>query len=148
MSISHEQVDQFLTRYAATLTDLDAEAAAELWSMPGVIADDRSSGVVESRGAMVDGLKQSYPLYQQLGLGSVTYELLEDKPLTDGLVLVHVRWDFLDAHGDFLIDSTAYYLLRHEPTGLRAALCVQVDDLEKLLALATARGIDLTPSTA
>jgi hypothetical protein len=75
--------------------------------MPGVIADDRFSGV-ESRGAMVNGLKQSYPLYQQLGLGSVTYELLEDKPLTGGLILVHVRWDFLDTHGDLLIDGTAY----------------------------------------
>jgi hypothetical protein len=148
MSISHERVDHFLARYAATLTDLDADAAADLWSMPGMIADDRFSGVVESREAMVDGLKQSYPLYQQLGLDSVGYELLENKPLTDGLVLVHVRWDFLDAHGDLLIDSTAYYLLRDEPTGLRAALCVQVDDLEKLQALATARGIDLTSPTA
>ena len=61
---------------------------------------------------------------------------------------MHVRWDVLDARGDLLIDSTAYYLLRDEPTGLRAALCVQVDDLEKLQALATARGVDLTPPTA
>jgi len=113
-----------------------------------LIADDRFSGVVESREAMVDPLKQSYPLYQQLGLDSVSYTLLENKPLTNGLVLVRVRWDFLDAHGDLLIDSTAYYVLRDEPTGLRAALGVQVDDLEKLQALATARGIDLTPPTS
>jgi hypothetical protein len=73
------QVDTFLPRYAATLTDLDADAAAEMWPMPGMIADDRS-GVVGSREAMVDGLKQSYPRYQQLGLDSVG----ETRPDDDG----------------------------------------------------------------
>lgn len=148
MSIGHDRITRFLDRYASTLTDLDAEAAADLWSVPGLIADDRSSGVIESREAMVDGLRRSYPLYQRLGLGSVTYDLLEAKPLTDALVLVHVRWQFLDAQGAFLIDSTAYYLLRDEPAGLRAAVCVQVDDAEKLRALAAARGVDLSPPGA
>lgn len=142
MGISQQQLEQFFARYAASLTDLDADAAAQLWSMPGVIADDRFSGVIQTREAMANGLKQSYPLYQQLGLGSVTYELLEAKPLTDKLVLAHVRWNFLDTRDDFLIDSTAYYLIRDEPTGLHAALCIQIDDLEKLQALAAARGID------
>lgn len=100
MGISQVQIDQFLTSYAAALTELDAEAGAELWSMPGVIADDRFTVVIETRAAMVTGLKQSYPLYQKLGLGSVTYELLEAKPLTEKLVLAHVHWHFLDTHGD------------------------------------------------
>lgn len=39
----------------------------------------------------------------------------------------------------------AYYLLRAEDSGLRATVCVQTDDAEKLQALAAARGIDLTP---
>ena len=143
MGLSQQQIEQFLTRYAASLTALDADAAAHLWSMPAVIVDDRFSGVIETREAMAAGLKRSYPLYQQLGLGSVAYDLLEAQPLTDKLVLAHVRWSFFDTHGDLLIDSTAYYLIRDEPSGLRAALCIQVDDLEKLQTLATARGMDL-----
>ena len=71
MSISHEQVEAYLARYAATLTDFDAEAGADLWSMPGMIVDDRFSGVIPSRDAMVQGLKQSFPFYQELGLDSV-----------------------------------------------------------------------------
>jgi len=90
MGISQVQIDQFLTSYAAALTELDAEAGAELWSMPGVIADDRFTVVIETRAAMVTGLKQSYRLYQKLGLGSVT----------EKLVLAHVHWNFLDTHGD------------------------------------------------
>lgn len=145
MSISHEQIDDYLTRYAATLTDLDAESAADLWTTPGLIADDRFSGVLESREKMVQGLKQSYPLYQKLGLNSVGYELVDQNHLTDLLVLVRVRWKFFDADGELLTDSTAYYLLRSEEAGLRATVCVQTDDAEKLQALAASRGIELTP---
>lgn len=145
MSINHEQIDDYLTRYAATLTDLDAEAAADLWTTPGMIADDRFSGVLESRDKMIDGLKQSYPLYQKLGLASVGFELVDENHLTDGLVLVRVRWKFFDADDELLTDSNAYYLLRADDTDLRATVCVQIDDAEKIQALAAARGVDLTP---
>ncbi len=145
MTITHEQLLDYLAQYAGTLTDLDATAAAELWSMPGVIADDDFTGVVESRDAMVQGLEQSYPIYQKLGLDSVGYELLEEKHLTDALVLARVRWEFFDAAGDLLTDSNAHYLIRAEESGLRACVCVPTDDAEKLQTLAAARGIDLTP---
>ena len=124
------------------------EAAADLWTTPGLIADDRFSGVLESRDKMVQGLQQSYPLYQKLGLDSVGYELVDETHLTDLLVLVRVRWKFFDAEGALLTDSNAYYLLRGEEGGLRATVCVQTDDAEKLQALAASRGIDLTPPSA
>ncbi len=31
----HTQVEEYLTRYAETLTSFDAEAAADLWDIPG-----------------------------------------------------------------------------------------------------------------
>ncbi len=40
-----------------------------------MIADDRVSGVLDTREEMVAGLKQSYPLYRELGLASVGHEL-------------------------------------------------------------------------
>jgi len=145
MSISSAQIDDYLTRYAASLTNLDADAAAELWSTPGMIADDRFSGVLESHDAMVAGLKQSYPLYQKLGLDSVGYELVDENHLTDSLVLVRAHWRFLDADGDELTDSNSYYLLRNEEPGLRACVCVETDSAEKIHALTVARGVELTP---
>lgn len=148
MSITTTLITDFLDRYAATLTELDAEGAAELWSTPGMIADDRTSGVLESRDLMVAGLKQSYPVYQRLGLGSVGYDLVDEQRLTDALVLVRVRWHFLDHHGDELTDSNSYYLLRDEDSGLRACVCIETDSAEKLQALATARGVDLAQPSA
>lgn len=145
MSIHTDRIDEYLERYATSLTKFDAESAADLWSTPGMVADDHVSGVLESRDAMIAGLKQSYPLYRELGLASVGHELLDANALTDRLVLVRVRWLFRDAEGELLTDSTSYYLLRDEDAGLRAFVCIETDAAEKLRALATERGVDLTP---
>lgn len=145
MSIHTERVDEYLGRYAASLSDFDAEAAVELWSTPGMIADDRVSGVLDTREEMVMGLKQSYPLYRELGLASVGHELLEANDLSERLVLVKVRWLFRDAEGELLTDATSYYLLRDEDeAGLQACVCIETDSAEHLQALAEKRGIDLT----
>jgi hypothetical protein len=139
-------IRDYLDRYADSLTRFDAEAAAELWSTPGMIVDDRFSGVLESRDAMVAGLEQSYPLYRELGLASVGWELLAATSMTDAITQVQVRWLFYDGDGGLLTDSTGYYVLRRDDDGLRACVCIQTDDLEKLQALAAEHGIPMPGS--
>lgn len=148
MDITRDQVEEYLARYAASLTAFDAEAAAALWSIPGMIVDDRLSGVLDSRAAMVQGLEQSYPIYRRLGLHSVGYELVDENHLTGRLVLVRVRWTFFGAGDELLTDSNAHYLLRSDDGDLRATVCIQTDDAEKLQALAAAHGIDLASPDA
>lgn len=143
MTISSQDIDDYFGRYAAALTNFDAGVSADLWATPGTIVDDRFSGVLDSRDAMVSGLEQSYPVYKQLGLASVGYEIVDERPFSDRLVLVAVRWTFLDANGDTLTDSNPSYLLRREDSGLRATVSIQTDDMEKLQALAESRGVDL-----
>ncbi|HQR27975.1 MAG TPA: hypothetical protein PLP61_13125 [Nocardioides sp.] len=141
------EIDDYLARYATTLTGFDSRAAAGLWATPGMILDDRFAGVLEDRDAMARGLERSYPLYRRLGLTSVGHECLDVRQLTDVITLVHVRWHFYDAHGHQLTDSTAYYIVRRDNDGLHACVCIQVDDAEKLQALATERGIDLSDAS-
>jgi hypothetical protein len=138
------EINDYLTRYAATLTAYDAQAAADLWSTPGMIVDDRFGGVLESREAMVQGLEQSYPLYRKLGLSSVGYEMLGTERLSDAITLVRVRWLFYDADGNQLTDSNSHYILRRDDDGFHACVCIQTDDAEKLSSLAAERGIDLS----
>lgn len=146
MGVGTSQITDYLDRYAATLTEFDAEEAARLWAVPGMLVNDSFSGVLVSRDEMIAGLTQSYPIYKQLGLGSVAYELVDVNHLTEALVLVRVRWHFLDDRGQELTDSNSYYLLRSEESGLQACVCIETDSAEKLQALATARGVDLSPS--
>ncbi|MGX9296530.1 nuclear transport factor 2 family protein [Tsukamurella paurometabola] len=141
--MDHAEIEDYLSRYAATLSRFDAEGGAALWAEPGMIVDDRFSGVLEDRASMARGLERSYPLYRALGLASVRHELLDVTPLTGAVVLLHVRWRFLDDDGAELTDSTAYYIVRRDEDGPHACVCVQVDDAAKLQELAAARGIDL-----
>ena len=141
------EINDYLTRYTATLTAYDAQAAAGLWGTPGMILDDRSAGVVESREAMASGLEQSYPLYRKLGLASVGHEHLGHEQLSDTIFLVRVRWLFYDADGNQMTDSISNYILRRDDEGLRAFVCIPTDDAEKLQALAAAQGIDLSDQT-
>ncbi|MFJ4253922.1 hypothetical protein [Microbacterium sp. NPDC090003] len=143
MAISANRIDDYFTRYAATLTNLDAGAWAKLWGEPGVIVDDRASMVAESREAMVQGLSMSFPLYKKLGLASVRHEVCDSTAVSEKLALVHVRFDFVDADGDALSDITSYYLLRDNGFGLQATVCIETDAAEKLQTLAAERGVEL-----
>ncbi|MET8211946.1 hypothetical protein ABZT51_39260 [Streptomyces sp. NPDC005373] len=142
-------IDDYLARYAGTLTSYDAQAAADLWGSPGMILNDQQgAGVLESREAMASGLEQSYPLYRKLGLASVGYERLSHEQLSDTIFLVRVRWLFYDKDGNQMTDSLASYILRRGDEGLRAFVCVPADDAEKLQALATEKGVSLFDETA
>lgn len=145
--MNSSEIDDYLTRYADTLTAFDSTAAASLWAMPGMIIDDRFAGVLGDRESMAQSLEQSYPLYRELGLTSVTHECVDIQNLTDVISLVQVRWLFHDADGNQLTDSNAYYIVRRDDDGLHACVCIQTDDAEKLQTLAAERGVDLTKFT-
>lgn len=147
MADAEDLVDEYLTRYASALSRFDARESADLWTMPATIVDDRFTGVFDTHDVMVQGLERSYPFYRQLGLASVGHEMLGREPLTPLITLVHVRWIFFDATGEELTDSFAYYLLRQEGDGLKACVCIQTDDLEKLRSLAAKRGIAFPPES-
>ncbi|ATD70356.1 hypothetical protein NWF34_13705 [Gordonia sp. GONU] len=141
------EIDDYLTRYAATLSAFDSTAAAQLWAIPGMIIDDRFAGVVDDRETMAHSLEQSYPLYRELGLASVSHECLNVEHLTTAISLVKVRWIFYGANGDQLTDSNAYYIVRRDDDGLHACVCIQLDDAEKLRALAAEHDIDIAEYT-
>jgi hypothetical protein len=46
MNQTDAEIDDYLARYAATLTAFDSKAAADLWATPGMILDDRFAGVI------------------------------------------------------------------------------------------------------
>ncbi|MFI1652868.1 hypothetical protein ACH4XT_38870 [Streptomyces avidinii] len=142
------EIDDYLDRYAGTLTSYDAQAAAALWGSPGMILnDEQGAGVLESREAMARGLEQSYPLYRRLGLASVGFERLSHEQLSATIYLVRVRWLFYDQDGNRMTDSLASYILRRDDGGLRAFVCVPADDVEKLQALAAEKGVSLFDET-
>jgi len=143
MAITATRIDDYFTRYAATLTNFDAGAWAKLWAEPGVVVDDAASMVAESREALVQGLSMSFPLHKRLGFAAAGHEVLDITLVTDKLALVHVRFAFRDVEGARLSEITSYYLLRDNGFGLQTAVCIETDAAEKTRELATVRGVEL-----
>ncbi|MFI9509103.1 hypothetical protein [Nocardia sp. NPDC052566] len=107
-----------------------------------MMVTDAFVGTVATTAEMAQGLRASYPLYQQLGLATVDHTLLEQVDLTARLTRVHVRWHFFDANGVRLTECDYEYLLRRDDDGaLRAYVAVAIDEMEKLAKLAAEKGI-------
>ncbi|MFI6040433.1 hypothetical protein ACIA8C_02300 [Nocardia sp. NPDC051321] len=144
MTTTRDEIEAFLVEYQESLSTFDAERAVTHWGMPGMILSDTFVGTLSSTTEMAAGLKQSYPFYQALGLASVGHTLLEQADLTARLTRIHVRWHFYDSDGALLTDGDYEYLLRRDDDGrLKAYVAVAIDEMEKLTALAAAKGIEL-----
>ncbi|WP_027501944.1 hypothetical protein [Rhodococcus sp. UNC363MFTsu5.1] len=143
MALDRDTIDRYLTTYGNSLTSFDAEATAAMWGMPGTVITDEFAGSLSSRADMAAGLRQSYPLYKQLGLAGISHQVLESAALTDRLARVRVRWTFLDSAGESLTTSDYEYLLREDPDGVHTYVSVGIDDAQKLRELADRLGVEL-----
>ncbi|WP_431956743.1 hypothetical protein [Nocardia lijiangensis] len=140
---TRDEIESFLDDYQAALSAFDAERSAALWGTPGTILGDAFVGSLSTNAEMAQGLAQSYPFYQRLGLARVGHTLLEQVDLTPLIVRVRVRWHFYDEDGNLLTDGDYEYLLRRDDGRLHAYVAVAIDEREKLTQLAAAKGIDM-----
>jgi hypothetical protein len=142
--VSTGDVEAFLTSYESALSAYDANASAALWGLPGTMITDDFAGSLDSRELMAQGLTQSYPLYQALGMSRVGHTVVERADLTDRIVRLRVRWHFYDDGGEHLVDGDYEYLLRRDDDGLHVYVAVAIDEAQRLTELAQRRGIDLS----
>ncbi|MEV0245137.1 hypothetical protein AB0H76_00960 [Nocardia sp. NPDC050712] len=140
---NQDEIGVFFDEYQKALSAYDAERAASYWGMPSTIISDGFIGSVDTTAELAEGLAESYPFYQRLGLASVGYTVLDRVDLTRQIVRVRVRWHFYDAEGGLLTDSDYEYLLRRDGGHLHAYVAVAIDESEKLSQLAAARGVEM-----
>jgi len=143
MGIEEERLAEYFDRYAAALREFDADAAAELWGLPGMIVTDDFAGALESRADLSTAFEASYPLYRRLGLESAVPEIRSMTALTDLITMVRVRWSYLDGDDDVIVTTDFEYLVRDDADGLHAYLAVGIDEADALQRAARARGVDL-----
>ncbi|WP_327093643.1 hypothetical protein OIE68_25740 [Nocardia vinacea] len=138
------EIEAYLVEYQEALSAFDAQRSVAQWGAPGTMVSDAFVGTVATTAEMAEGLEQSYPLYQSLGLASVDHTVLEHVDLSERITRIHVRWHFYDIEGNLLTDSDYEYLLRRDDDGqLRAYVAVAIDEMDKIAELAAAKGIQL-----
>lgn len=124
---AHEQddVQAFLDRFGQALTHGDGHAIAALWETPAyVLADDDMHDVraVDEVEAFFNGARR---LYGEQGIAQARPGILDLEWLTARIVLVHVRWAYLDAAGrEVGIETSTYTLRRDREDRLRLKVAV------------------------
>jgi hypothetical protein len=118
------EVQDMLGKLAQALVRGDGAAVAELWEVPALVIGSDVIGVTSSEqvekffGAAKDQ-------YTHAGIGSTRADIIDLERVGDRIVIVTVRWPYLDDHGHEVGAESSDYTLRRDDAGrlrIRAVL--------------------------
>jgi hypothetical protein len=126
----HGEVQDLLDRYAKALASGNSAAAAAMWEVPAyvigpdtVLAIDRSELISQFFGEVKDA-------YHAQGIESTQPEILDEEWVGDRLVVVRIRWPYLDASGREVGAERSDYTLRRDRSGALVIRCVLMRGVE------------------
>lgn len=112
-----DEIQDFFDRMAAALTRGDGEAVADLWAVPALVLSDRHTQAVASLDEVAHFFGGAKDQYNRLGIADTKAQIVGFERLTTRIVLVDVRWPWLDAKGAERGEETSTYLLRRDDSG-------------------------------
>lgn len=131
----HDEVETFLNRFAAALTVGDGVGVAKLWGVPAfAVGADMATPLTDLKQieSFFGGAREQY---NARGITGTRPEVLDEDWVDDRMVLVTVRWPYLDEQGrEIGAEASTYTLCRDERGELK-------------LRVATMRGVEGTGST-
>jgi hypothetical protein len=118
-------VQTFLDGFARALTTGDGKRIAGMWAVPALVVGDRAVQAVGSLHEVERFFGGAREQYHALGITNTRADIQKLEWLTDRIVLVDVRWPYLDAGGNERGRESSTYLLRKDDTGeLRVQVAV------------------------
>jgi hypothetical protein len=113
----HGEVQDLLDRYSQALASGHGSAAAATWELPAymigpdlIVAVDRPEKITQFLGEA----KEAYNAY---GIESTRPQVLDEEWIGDRLVIVRVRWPYLDETGREVGAERSDYTLRRDNGG-------------------------------
>jgi len=110
-------VQRFLDRFASAITTGNTKAVAELWETPAFVIDDRAAIPVADLEEVERFFQGAKDQYNAQGITTTKAEILDLDWVSDGLVLVRVRWPYLDDAGKVLGAESSSYILKRDDNG-------------------------------
>lgn len=110
-------VQSFLDRFAAAMTSGNAKALAELWEAPALVIDDRATIAVPDLDAVERFFAGAKDQYNAQGIITTKAEIVNLDWVSDNLVVVRVRWPYLDEAGMTLGAESSSYTLKRNSDG-------------------------------
>jgi hypothetical protein len=111
------EVQQFLDRFAQALTAGDGHTIATLWEAPALVIGDGGVQAVNSTQEVEQFFSGAKEQYNKLGITDTRAEILRVDPMTDRILVVEVRWPYLDQEGNEAGEESSTYTLRRDDQG-------------------------------
>jgi hypothetical protein len=107
-------VKDFLDRFAEAFTAGDGEAVAKLWRTPAFVLSAEMARPVSEPSEVAEFFGGARDQYNEIGITGTRAEIVRLDEISDHLVMVRVRWPYLDKDGDAMGAETSTYTLSRE----------------------------------
>jgi hypothetical protein len=119
------EVKQFLEALARSVTMGDGRAAVRFWEVPALVVGEAAVRPVTSNAEVEEHFSTVKHQYYARGIIDTRPDVVSLEWITERIVVVRVRWPYLDANGDERGEETMTYTLRRDDAGnlrLRVAI--------------------------
>ena len=117
MNPTDEHLRSFLVRYGEALSAGDLKAISGCYAVPSLVLSDTGSVPIAAREEIEAAFDGAAERYRAQGLVAVRPTLVASEALSERLVSVDVRWDYLDEQDRSAQQNGYRYVLRLEDEG-------------------------------
>ena len=112
MNPTDENLRRFLVRYGEALAAGDLKAISGCYALPALVLSDEGSVPIAAREEIEAAFDGAAERYRAQGLVGIRPTLLAWEALSERLLCVDVRWEYLDEQGSSAQQSSYRYVLR------------------------------------
>jgi hypothetical protein len=107
-----EHLQRFLVRYGDALSAGDLKAVSDCYAIPALVLSDAGSVPIAAREEIEAAFDGAAERYRAQGLVGLRPTLVASEALSERLLSVDVRWDYLDEQGRSTQQNGYRYVLR------------------------------------
>lgn len=112
-----EDLQRYFERMARALTAGDGAAIARMWEVPALVVGDQEVHAVGTHKEVEQFFGGAKDQYNARGITDTRPEIAKLEWVTDRIVMVTVRWPYLDSTGEERGEETSTYTLRRDDKG-------------------------------
>jgi hypothetical protein len=110
-------VPEFFDRFARALTAGDGREIASMWTVPALVIGDNALRAVNSLQDVEEFFSGAREQYNARGITDTRPEIFGLEWVTDRIVVVDMRWPYLDERGNKMGEEASTYTLRRDDAG-------------------------------
>ena len=110
-------VREYLTAFKDALTAGNGAAIAEMWETPAFVLGQDMARVVNEPEEVAEFFGGARAQYREIGITDTRAEIVRLDEITDHMVMVRVRWPYLDQQGREMGAETSTYTLVRQGSG-------------------------------